>query len=67
MTNLARTLAEIRTEHGWSFQNAAIRIGIDVRTLRRIEGGEIQPTVLTLSKIARAYGRRLPELMEACE
>ena len=54
MYKLGRRVAKIRMEKGFSQDNLALEADVSRRTVFRIEGGEINPRILTLKKIAKA-------------
>jgi len=46
---IARRLAQLRNEHGWSLDVLAERTGISRATLSRIERSELSPTAAMLA------------------
>lgn len=52
---LGRRIAEIRREKGWTQEEAAQRLGMEVQSLQRIERGT-NLTIRTMVKIADGYG-----------
>ena len=60
---LRRTLAQnvrlIRTIRGWSQETLAEKAGMKRSSLARIESGGSIPTIATLSKLAKAFGKQL--------
>jgi transcriptional regulator with XRE-family HTH domain len=64
---IARRLARLRAERGWSLDEIADRTGISRATLSRIERGELSPTAAMLGKLCTAYGWTLSRLMADAE
>ena len=64
---IARRLARLRTEHGWSLDALAERTGISRATLSRLERGELSPTAAMLGRLCAAYGWTLSRLMADAE
>ncbi|MDA2814843.1 helix-turn-helix domain-containing protein [Nocardiopsis sp. RSe5-2] len=64
---LARRLAALRTEHGWSLDALAGATGISRSTLSRIERAEISPTAALLGSLGAAYGRTPSQLLAEAE
>jgi transcriptional regulator with XRE-family HTH domain len=51
---VGRRIAEVREHHGWTQEEAAERLGISLRHMKRIEAGH-NMTVHTLARIAFAF------------
>jgi transcriptional regulator with XRE-family HTH domain len=64
---IARRLARLRAERGWSLDAVADRTGISRATLSRLERGELSPTAAMLGKLCAAYGWTLSRLMAEAE
>ncbi|WP_017595986.1 helix-turn-helix domain-containing protein [Nocardiopsis potens] len=64
---LARRLAELRTERGWSLEELARRSGVSRSTLSRAERQEISPTAAVLNRLCAVYGRTLSLLLAEAE
>jgi transcriptional regulator with XRE-family HTH domain len=64
---IARRLATLRSEHGWSLEALAERTGISRATLSRIERSELSPTAAMLGTLCSAYGWTLSRLMADAE
>jgi transcriptional regulator with XRE-family HTH domain len=64
---VARRLAKLRTERGWSLDALAERTGISRATLSRIERAELSPTAAMLGKLCSVYGWTLSRLMADAE
>jgi transcriptional regulator with XRE-family HTH domain len=64
---IARRLARLRTEHGWSLDTLAERTGISRATLSRIERSELSPTAAMLGALCSVYGWTLSRLMVDAE
>lgn len=56
LLDVGNTVRTIRKEHGLSMESVAMEAGIEYRQLGRIERGEVNPTVISLLKIAEAMG-----------
>lgn len=64
---IARRLARLRAEHGWSLDRLAERSGISRATLSRIERSELSPTAAMLGKLCTVYGWTLSRFMAEAE
>src|SRR5687768_2971854 len=64
---IARRLARLRVERGWSLEALAERTGISRATLSRIERSELSPTATMLGKLCTVYGWTLSRLMAEAE
>lgn len=64
---IARRLAHLRSEHGWSLESVAERTAISRATLSRIERGELSPTAAMLGTLCSVYGWTLSRLMADAE
>lgn len=66
---LAQRLKTLRSERGWSLNEAALRTGVSKAMLGQIERGESSPTLATLWKIATgfnlAFSAFLPQMPAA--
>ena len=61
---LTRKLRVLRAERGLTLREAASEAGVRPATLSELERGRRQPHDLTLSRIAKAYGVPVGELIE---
>ena len=61
---IAAKLRVLREERGLTQKEAARLAGVGQRTLTRLESGERPPYMPTVTKIARAYGVPVEELVE---
>lgn len=62
-------LAQLRERRGWTQEKLAERSGVDVRTIRRIEGEARKPSLSTKSGLAHALEmsvETLTDLLEPC-
>lgn len=66
-SRIARRLAQLRGERGWSLDAVAERTGISRATLSRLERFELSPTAAMLGKLCAAYGWTLSRLMAEAE
>ena len=64
---IARRLAGLRAERGWSLERLANRTGISRATLSRLERCELSPTAGMLTTLCRQYGWTLSRLMAEAE
>ncbi len=49
---LGNKINELRKGHGWSQEDLALEADINVRSIQRIESGEVQPRLSTLKKLS---------------
>jgi transcriptional regulator with XRE-family HTH domain len=61
---IAVKLRDLREERGLTRKEAAELAGVSKLTLYRLESGKQAPYMPTVTKIARAYGVPLEELVE---
>jgi transcriptional regulator with XRE-family HTH domain len=66
-SRLARRLAGLRAEKGWSLDGLAERTGISRATLSRVENGSTSPTAAQLGRLCTAFGLTLSRLMVEAE
>ena len=64
---IARRLARLRAERGWSLEALAERTGISRATLSRLERSELSPTAAMLGTLCSVYGWTLSRLMAEAE
>lgn len=64
---IARRLAALRAERGWSLDALADRTGISRASLSRLERGELSPTAAMLARLCARYGWTLSRLMAEAE
>jgi len=57
-------MIELRRSHGWTQEETADRLSLDVPTLRRIERGTHFVTLRSLIRFANAFGVRTRELLD---
>lgn len=62
-TKLGRLLRRLRDEHQLSQREAARRLGVAHTTIRKIEEGDVSPSLGLLDKLARLYNLTTGELM----
>lgn len=63
-SHLAQTLKALRTQRGWSLNQAAENTGVSKAMLGQIERGESSPTVATLWKIATGFNVAFSAFLE---
>ena len=64
---IARRLARLRAQRGWSLDALAVRTGISRASLSRLERGELSPTASMLGALCTQYGWTLSRLMAEAE
>lgn len=64
LEDLGRRVREVRRERGWTQEEAAERVGLDVRELRRVEAGRVNMTLASLSRLARGLGTTARALLD---
>lgn len=64
---IARRLAALRAERGWTLETLAGRTGISRATLSRLERGELSATATLLNKLCAQYGWTASRLMAEAE
>jgi transcriptional regulator with XRE-family HTH domain len=64
---MARRLAALRAEQGWTLDGLAARTGISRATLSRLERCELSPTATMLNKLCNQYGWTASRLMAEAE
>jgi transcriptional regulator with XRE-family HTH domain len=64
---IAKRLAALRAEHGWSLDMLAERAAISRATLSRLERGELSPTAAMLGTLCAQYGWTMSRLMADAE
>ena len=51
--NLGKNVREIRQGLGWTLEIAAEHMDVDLRHLAKIEAGQLNPTLVTLMRVAQ--------------
>jgi transcriptional regulator with XRE-family HTH domain len=64
---MARRLAALRAERGWTLVTLACRTGLSRATLSRLERGELSPTAGMLNRLCAQYGWTASRLMAEAE
>ncbi|HLJ44772.1 MAG TPA: XRE family transcriptional regulator [Bryobacteraceae bacterium] len=64
---IARRLAALRAEQGWTLESLAGKTGISRATLSRLERGELSPTASMLNQLCSQYGWTASRLMAEAE
>jgi XRE family transcriptional regulator, regulator of sulfur utilization len=64
MSDVGARIAEVRRDRGWTQQEAADRLRIEVQSMQRIERGGSNLTIRTLVKIANCLGVRTKSLFD---
>lgn len=60
ISDLINHLDDLRAEAGWSKKELALRAGIEPANLRRLlDGSAKNPTLMTISKVLWALGRKI--------
>ena len=63
--DLGARIRELRTERGWSLDEAASRTGLSRSSLYKVEKGKMSPTFDALRKLADGFGIALQQLLVA--
>jgi transcriptional regulator with XRE-family HTH domain len=61
---LGMRLSGLREKHSWTLDDLAVRSGLSLSYLSRVESGDRQPSLGTLSVLAQVYGVTLAALFE---
>jgi transcriptional regulator with XRE-family HTH domain len=64
---LARTVASLRAERGWSLDNLAGRSGVSKGVLVALEQGRSNPNLATLARVGDAFGVPVTRLLEGAD
>lgn len=64
---LARTVAALRAERGWSLDALAARSGVSKGVLVAVEQGRSNPNLATLARMGDAFGVPVTRLLEGAE
>jgi transcriptional regulator with XRE-family HTH domain len=64
---LARTVAALRAERGWSLDSLAGRSGVSKGVLVAVEQGRSNPNLATLARIGDAFGVPVTRLLEGAD
>ena len=64
---IAKSLARLRADRGWSLEVLSERTGISRASLSRLERSELSPTAAMLGKLCSVYGWTLSRLMAEAE
>ncbi len=67
LRHLGALVRSLREDRGYTRQQLARRGDLSVQTLRRLEGGEISPTLKTLAKVCSGLKIELSTLLAALE
>lgn len=62
--NLGTQLREIRKRLGWTQSELATKCGVTLRTIQRIEKGEVTPSAYTLGRLKEELGTDFSELKD---
>jgi len=60
---LSANVTRLRERNGWTQQDAAEAMGIDVKHLQKLEYGKLNPSLRTLVKVAGAFGVNVGRLL----
>lgn len=61
--HLAANLARLRARRGWSQQKVADEAGLDLKHVQKLEYGALNPSLLTLVRLAQAFDVGLGRLV----
>lgn len=67
LSALARTVASLRNERGWSLDTLAARSGVSKGVLVALEQGRSNPNLATLARIGDAFGVPVTRLLEGAD
>ena len=65
--HLARHLASMRAERGWTLAQLAAQSGLSRATLSRIENAEVNPTTQALGQLCAAFGLSMSQVLAMVE
>jgi transcriptional regulator with XRE-family HTH domain len=60
---LSANVTRLRERNGWTQQQAAEAMGLDVKHLQKLEYGQLNPSLRTLVNIAEAFGISVGRLL----
>lgn len=55
IAQIGARVRKLRTGRGWTLETAAEHTGVDWKHLQKIEAAQLNPTVMTLLRIAEGY------------
>ena len=61
---LSANVSRLRERNGWTQQEAAEAMGLDVKHLQKLEYGELNPSLRTLVRVASALGVSVGRLLQ---
>ncbi len=61
--DLGPRIRELRTERGWTLDEATVRTGLSRSSLYKIEKGKMSPTFDALKKLSEGFGLDVPQLL----
>jgi transcriptional regulator with XRE-family HTH domain len=67
MEQFSQVLRQMREERGWSQEQLAERADLNRSYLGEVERGRAVPSLLTVSKLARALEVQMSSLIARCE
>lgn len=59
-----KRLRQLRTKQGWSQEELAYRVGMDVSYLSEVENGRKEPCLRKIQELAQGLGVTLSKLMQ---
>jgi transcriptional regulator with XRE-family HTH domain len=65
--HLGSRVAQLRVQKGWSQERLARRTRLSLRTINRVERGDVEGHIGTIAKIAKALGVTVDELLNPPE
>lgn len=65
--NLAANVRRLREKQGWTQERAAEACELDLRTIQRIEGGELDTSLSVLEKLAEGFNTAPTEILTPSE
>lgn len=61
---LGRRLRAYRDHHGWTLEETAERADLDLKFLQKLEAGGVNTTLVTLYRLAHAFGVEMKDLLD---
>ncbi len=62
--DFGKRLRQLRTKQGWSQEELAYRVGMDVSYLSEIENGKKEPCLRKIKELAQGLGITVSRLMQ---
>ena len=62
---LGRRVRELREARGWTLEQAAEASNLDLKHLQKVEAGKLNPTLVTLVRLAEGFDEPMAALFKA--